>query len=160
MAWPWTWAYLAAAGSGARFSFRFDGPLDMRMEHKAQPPPTSSMARAKAWPISFSNGRGAQSAPHHQRDRHGTDDAADPAQLASLVRGRMAKIDPTCVNGELEQLDGGLAAAERFGPRWRLAVVSFHSLEDRRVKNFARRPSATPSRHPRKRPAQGPPKLS
>jgi 16S rRNA (cytosine1402-N4)-methyltransferase len=55
------------------------------------------------------------------------------------------------VNDELGEIDRGLAAAERLlAPGGRLAVVSFHSLEDRRVKQFLRdRSGAAPkgSRH-------------
>jgi 16S rRNA (cytosine1402-N4)-methyltransferase len=55
------------------------------------------------------------------------------------------------VNDELGELDRGLAAAEQLlAPGGRLAVVSFHSLEDRRVKEFLRqRSDAAPrvSRH-------------
>jgi len=55
------------------------------------------------------------------------------------------------VNDELGELDRVLLAAERLlAPRGRLAVVSFHSLEDRKVKNFFRQRSgriAIESRH-------------
>ena len=59
--------------------------------------------------------------------------------------------DHSHVNDELGELDRGLAASERLlRPGGRLAVVSFHSLEDRRVKEFLRRRSGNspaPSRH-------------
>jgi 16S rRNA (cytosine1402-N4)-methyltransferase len=55
------------------------------------------------------------------------------------------------LNAELDELEQGLAAAERsLRPGGRLAVVTFHSLEDRIVKRFLRaRSGATPagSRH-------------
>jgi 16S rRNA (cytosine1402-N4)-methyltransferase len=91
-------------------------------------------------------------------------------ELASLVRKAVPSsgtIDAATrtfqalrieVNDELGEIDRGLAAAERLiSPGGRLAVVSFHSLEDRRVKDFLRaRSSAAPhaSRHmPASRPS-------
>ena len=151
------------------FSFRFDGPLDMRMEHEG---PTAAdivngESEARLADIIFHLGeeRKARRIARAIVTARTTRPILRTGELASLVRGVVPaapqdKIDPATrtfqalrlhVNGELEQLDGGLAAAERLlAPGGRLAVVSFHSLEDRRVKNFLRARAGQaprPSRH-------------
>jgi 16S rRNA (cytosine1402-N4)-methyltransferase len=151
------------------FSFRADGPHDMRMDPLGGGPTAAdlvnSLDEAELADLIFRLGE-----EHHARRVARAIVAARraapierTAQLAVIVRGAVARaqdgIDPAtrtfqalriAVNDELDELDRGLAAAERLlKPQGRLAVVAFHSLEDRAVKRFlkARSGTARPSRH-------------
>ncbi len=144
------------------FSFQADGPLDMRMG-KDGPSAADFVNRADEAEIAdvlFHYG----DEPRSRRVARAIV-AARPiertGQLAELVRKALGhhagmKKDPATrtfqalrihVNDELKELEGGLAAAEQvLGPGGRLAVVTFHSLEDRIVKRFLKtRSGATPS---------------
>ncbi len=154
------------------FSFA-PGPLDMRMSGEGpsaadlvagldenrladiirrygEEPRARRVARAIAWARS--------KAPIRTTDR-----------LAEIVAGAVPtdrRIHPAtrtfqalriAVNDELRELDRGLEAAERLlAPGGRLAVVSFHSLEDRAVKRFLRERSGMAPGGSRHRPPEAP----
>ena len=144
------------------FSFQADGPLDMRME-RAGPSAADFLNTASEAEIAdtiYALG----DEPKSRRIAHAVVDArplATTGELARVVRRAVGykphdRKDPATrtfqairmhVNRELGELEDGLAAAERvLKPGGRLAVVTFHSLEDRIVKTFLRRRSgAMPS---------------
>ncbi len=139
------------------FSFRMDGPLDMRMD------PTRGQSAAQ-WLATASESDIREVIRDYGEERFAKQiaaaivaaRAAEPLgrtrQLAHLVgeavRTREAGQDPATrtfqalriyVNRELEEVSLSLPlAAQRVAPGGRLAVISFHSLEDRIVKNFIR----------------------
>lgn len=144
------------------FSFQSDGPLDMRMEQAGESaadflntanedvianviyelgeePKSRRIARAivAARPLS----RTAELAHIVRRATgHKPGDKKDPAtRTFQAIRIHL--------NRELEELEDGLAAAEQvLKPGGRLAVVTFHSLEDRLVKRFLKtRSGSAPS---------------
>jgi 16S rRNA (cytosine1402-N4)-methyltransferase len=156
------------------FSFRASGPLDMRMERRG--PSAANIVNesdeAELADIFWRYGeeRRSRRVAHAIVEQRKSKHIETTGELAEIVRravGVSAKdeSDPAtrafqalriAVNDELGELERGLAAAEQvLAPGGRLAVVSFHSLEDRAVKEFVRARSGrtpAPSRHapPRK----------
>jgi 16S rRNA (cytosine1402-N4)-methyltransferase len=144
---------------GARgFSFQNDGPLDMRMDPESGQSAADWLARAEADEIRdvigtlgeerFA-GRIARAIVEHRAEEAITTTGQLAQVVSGAVRGRERGKHPATrtfqairmhVNDELGQLSSGLAAALRaLVPGGRLAVISFHSLEDRMVKQFMRR---------------------
>jgi 16S rRNA (cytosine1402-N4)-methyltransferase len=143
------------------FSFRFDGPLDMRM---SQHGPTAADVVAKASEADLANIIYIFGEERHSRSVARAIIAArkeapieTTKQLVDIVQkvvwAKPGEIHPATrtfqalrifVNAELDELHTALAAAERvLKPGGRLSVVSFHSLEDRIVKNFMTERSKT-----------------
>jgi len=148
------------------FAFSVDGPLDMRM--------SKSGLTAAEFLNAADEGEIARILKVYGEEPRARSIAraiaaarpiARTAELAAIVRRAAGfrpgqKSDPATrtfqairihLNAELDELESGLAAAERaLRPGGRLAVVTFHSLEDRIVKHFFReRSGGTPagSRH-------------
>ncbi len=138
------------------FSFRQDGPLDMRMGKCAQSAAdivnTSSEEELSNIIFNYGEERMARRVARAIVKARLTAPFTRTAELAALVRsvvpGSRDGIDPAtrtfqglriAVNDELNELEKGLDAAESLLKKGgRLVVVSFHSLEDRIVKNFMR----------------------
>ena len=139
------------------FSFMADAPLDMRMDTSRGESAADFLAQASEQEI-------AEVLWHFGEERHGrriaraivADREATPftrtGQLAALIERVAGRREPgkhpatrsfqalrIRVNGELDALRQGLdAALDCLKPGGRLAVISFHSLEDRTVKLFVR----------------------
>ncbi len=137
------------------FSFGKDGPLDMRMDNAAGESAAQWLARADEREIAdvlWTYGEERMSrriarAIVAARAQAPIERTAQLAELIASVVGRGAdKIHPATrsfqairifINRELDDLEAGLAAAHaRLRAGGRLAVISFHSLEDRIVKRF------------------------
>ena len=141
------------------FSFQKDGPLDMRMGQDGM---TAADFVNEADEAEIADIIYRYAEEHRSRRIARSIVAARPitttAELAAIVRRAVghkpgAPKDPATrtfqairihINRELDELTGGLEAAERMlKPGGRLAVVTFHSLEDRIVKQFLRRRSGS-----------------
>ena len=143
------------------FSFRHDGPLDMRMD------PTRGRS-VHEWLVTASSEEIAEVIRDHGEERFAVQIAkaivarreergapASTAELAQLVAGTVKTREPgqdpatrtfqafrIHINAELEELQQALEASiHALQPGGRLVVISFHSLEDRIVKQFIARHS-------------------
>lgn len=140
------------------FSFTRDGPLDMRMDTSRGPTAADWLARASVEEIrkviaEFGEERFARKvAVAIDASRRGTP-ITRTAQLAAIIESAVRTREPgkhpatrsfqalrMLINDELGQLQRGLEAAHAaLAPGGRLVVISFHSLEDRLVKQFMRK---------------------
>jgi 16S rRNA (cytosine1402-N4)-methyltransferase len=137
------------------FSFRNDGPLDMRMDPTTGESAAQWLARAPEADIAevlwlYGEERMSRRIARALVDRRAQEPVTSTAQLADLVASVVGrgdnKIHPATrsfqairifINRELADLEKGLEAAyARLKVGGRLAVISFHSLEDRIVKQF------------------------
>ncbi|MCX7864304.1 MAG: 16S rRNA (cytosine(1402)-N(4))-methyltransferase RsmH [Novosphingobium sp.] len=148
------------------FAFAVDGPLDMRMSRDGPSAAdfVNTASETEIAEVLYRYGEERQ-ARRVARAIVAARPLSTTGELARIVRKALgyrpgAPKDPATrsfqairihVNGELEELKAGLFAAERLlKSGGRLAVVTFHSLEDRIVKQFFREASgatASPSRH-------------
>lgn len=140
------------------FSFRFDGPLDMRMDQSRGKTAAEFVAAASEQQLrevikDYGEERFAkQIARAIVAARAGGLPIDTTRQLAALVAGAIPKAEPgqdpatrtfqalrIFLNQELEELSLALPqCADLLAAGGRLAVISFHSLEDRIVKRFIR----------------------
>lgn len=143
--------------AGRGFSFMKDGPLDMRMD-------TSKGISASDWLNEAEEQEIAQVIKEYGEEKFGkriahaivntrkTSPLTGTLQLAKLIDEAVPVKDKfkhpatrafqgirIFINDELGEIERGLAAAlEVLAPQGRMAVISFHSLEDRFVKRFMR----------------------
>lgn len=158
------------------FSVQGDGPLDMRMEQAGESAADflNEADEAEIADVIFRYGEERRSR-RIARAIVAARPLSRTSELAAVVRRAVGYVagkdkDPAIqvfqairihLNRELGELEDGLKAAEQvLAPGGRLAVVTFHSLEDRIVKNFLRvRSGSAPagSRHlPAAAPARAP----
>ena len=135
------------------FSNRFPGPLDLRMDPTSGETAADVLSRldvAELAQIIFAYGEEPQArriakAIIQERERHPVDttdtlariiDRSVPATRTKSL-ARVFQALRIAVNHELEELESGLAGTwNLLKPGGRLVVISYHSLEDRIVKNF------------------------
>ncbi|HEU0276940.1 MAG TPA: 16S rRNA (cytosine(1402)-N(4))-methyltransferase RsmH [Rhodanobacteraceae bacterium] len=143
------------------FSFQADAPLDMRMDTTTGETAATFLARASEAEIAdvlyrYGEERMSRRLAQAIVTRRGADPIRSTRELAELVERVLGRRErhkhPATrtfqalrlkVNDELGELERALpAAVSVLKPGGRLAVISFHSLEDRIVKQFIRGPQA------------------
>ena len=139
------------------FSFQYDGPLDMRMDTQQTLTAADLVNSASAeelakifWEFGGESGsRRLAKAMVHDREQQKFETTRQLAELIERLSPRRGKkAHPAtkifqalriAVNDEMGSLKHGLEAAVKIlKPGGRLAVITFHSLEDRVVKEFGR----------------------
>nr|WP_302444545.1 16S rRNA (cytosine(1402)-N(4))-methyltransferase RsmH [Hafnia alvei] len=145
------------------FSFMRDGPLDMRMD------PTRGLSAAEwlmkaeeediAWVLkTFGEERFAKRIARAIVERNRLEPMTRTHELATLIANaspfrekhkhpatRSFQAIRIYINSELEEIERALnGALEILAPEGRLSIISFHSLEDRIVKQFIRHHSRGP----------------
>lgn len=136
------------------FSFQLDGPLDMRFDPSADTATAADLVNTlsadELADIMFRYGeeRMSRRIAHAIVEARPLHTTAELAGLVARVVGRRGRLHPAtkvfqalrvAVNNELEVLEQGLVqAVSVLAPGGRLAVIAFHSLEDRIVKNYFR----------------------
>jgi 16S rRNA (cytosine1402-N4)-methyltransferase len=145
------------------FSFRADAPLDMRMDTSAGMSAADFLATANEKEMAdvlwrYGEERMSRRIARALIERRRSAPIARTLELAELIERVVGRREPgkhpatrsfqalrIHVNGELDALDRGLrTAVDRLRAGGRLAVISFHSLEDRAVKRFLRDQSQPP----------------
>lgn len=140
------------------FSFAHDGPLDMRLDPTCGPSAADLVNELEETALAdliyrYGEERGSRRIARQIVAQRRQAPLTSTAELAALVartigRGGRDRIHPAtrtfqalriAVNRELDQLEAVLPqAVALLRPGGRLAVISFHSLEDRSVKQFFR----------------------
>lgn len=143
--------------AGRGFSLAHDGPLDMRMDPQAGMSAAQWLAEASAEQIAdvlwrYGEERASRRIARRLVEARAQAPILRTTQLAELIAravpGPRQKIHPATrsfqairihINGELDALQHALqASVSLLAAGGRLAVISFHSLEDRMVKRFIR----------------------